>query len=117
VSTSGQDAVWIRLDGELDIHTTAQLQTALDAALHSRRLIVIDLRGLTFMDSTGLGALISANAVARRCGSRLVLIRGRDQVERLFELTGLTETLAVVDLDKTGALHTTDGDTGLSGSS
>jgi anti-sigma B factor antagonist len=60
-------------------------------------LIVLDLRGLEFMDSTGLHALLRIANSSHDSGRRFALIRGPDQVHRLFELTGLAETLTIVD--------------------
>ena len=97
VSYSSRDAVWILLRGELD-HASAPLLTrALADSVARERLIVIDLRGLGFMDSAGLRAVIAADAGARRRRARLVLIRGPGQIQS--DLVGLPDQLAIVDVD------------------
>ena len=61
----------ITLEGELDIATAPALESALrDSRTAMRRpeRRVVDLRGLTFMDSSGLRAILSANGAARRDG-------------------------------------------------
>ncbi len=103
---SGRDAAWIRLSGELDLATAPQLTMRLDEALISARLVVIDLRQLTFMDSTGLAVLINAHNRARRGERRLVLIRGPLQVDRLLKLTGLADRLEITDLQSVQARPT-----------
>ena len=67
-------------------------------ALSSARLVVADLRQLSFMDSTGLHLLIATDARARRSYRRLVIVRGPAQIDRLFELIGLSERLEIIDL-------------------
>lgn len=84
--------------GELDIATTPELEQALaDAAADAVREIVLDLRELTFMDSTGLRALAQANATAEQSGVTLSIIRGQRQIERVLEISGLGALLPLVD--------------------
>jgi anti-anti-sigma factor len=84
--------------GELDIATTPELEQALaDATADAVAEIVLDLRELTFMDSTGLRALAQANARADECGISLSIIRGRRQIERVLEISGLGALLPLVD--------------------
>ncbi len=89
--------VRLALSGELDIVSTPALEeTTAELPGLDVDLVVIDLRGLQFMDSTGLHLLIRTHQQAHDLGRRFVLIRGADQVQRLFDLTGLTETLTIV---------------------
>ena len=90
--------VRIELEGELDIATTPSADAELRRVEQSgARVIVLDLRALTFMDSTGLRLLVSADARARRGEHRLAIVRGPAVVQRVFELTGLDARLDVVD--------------------
>jgi anti-anti-sigma factor len=59
--------------------------------------LVLDLRGLTFMDSTGLRVLVQTDANARRDGQSLQIVRGPAAIDRLLELSGLDEVLPLVD--------------------
>ena len=84
--------------GELDIATTPELEQALaDATADSLTEVVLDLRELTFMDSTGLRALAQANAHADERGVALSIIRGPRQIERVLEISGLGTLLPLVD--------------------
>jgi anti-anti-sigma factor len=84
--------------GELDIATTPELEQALtEATADSMAEIVLDLRELTFMDSTGLRALAQANSRADEAGVKLSIIRGRRQIERVLEISGLGTLLPLVD--------------------
>ena len=94
----GHHAAWVTLDGELDLATVPELASRLEEALGSTRLLVVDLRQLTFMDSSGLSVLLEAHQTARRSGSRLVLVRGPAQVTRLFDITGLSERFEFADV-------------------
>lgn len=84
------------VSGELDVVSSQLLEREL-AKLHGVALVVVDLRGLTFIDSTGLGVLVRAHQAAQEQGRRLGLVRGNGQVNRLLSLTGLDEELHVGD--------------------
>lgn len=96
--SSDRAAAWIRVSGDLDLGSAPQLEQALRDALPSALLLIIDLRQLTGIDSTGLHVLLEADARARRGRRRLVFIRGAAQIDRLFELFGLSDRLEIVDL-------------------
>ena len=84
--------------GELDIATTPELEQALAEATADRvGEIVLDLRELSFMDSTGLRALAQANTRAEEAGVALSIIRGPRQIERVLEISGLGSLLPLVD--------------------
>jgi anti-sigma B factor antagonist len=86
------------LRGELDISSAHVLEEALgrvEAGVPA--LLVIDLRGLEFMDSTGLRTLVSADQRARNAGRRLAIVRGPEAVDRIFNVTRLDERLELVD--------------------
>jgi anti-sigma B factor antagonist len=91
-------AITLELRGELDLVASPVLERAMeDQSQSDVQLIVVDLRRLDFMDSTGLHTVLRIQQAAHEVGRRFALIRGPDQVQRLFELTGLAETLTIVD--------------------
>jgi anti-anti-sigma factor len=83
------------LGGELDLATAHELPEAAAAAA-GRGGLVIDLRQLRFIDSTGLRALILVHRECEAGGRRLRLIPGPEAVQRLFELTGVDKLLEFV---------------------
>jgi anti-sigma B factor antagonist len=98
IEEAGLDAVLIALDGELDSDTAYTF----DAELRriegdGPKLIVIDLRSLAFMDSTGLARLLAASRRAGRGGWRLVFVRGPRAIQRVLALTGMAERLELVN--------------------
>jgi anti-sigma B factor antagonist len=93
------DAVHLKLSGELDISTAQLLEDDLHRVEAERPgLIVLDLRDLAFMDSTGLRLLIMADARAKEEGRRLAIGRGNEMIQRVLHLTRLDERLDVVDV-------------------
>jgi anti-anti-sigma factor len=92
------DAVHVRLSGELDISTAPKVEDELARVEPNRPdLIVLDLRNLAFMDSTGLRLLIAADTRARQQGRRLTIVKGPEPVQRVFRITRLEERLEIVD--------------------
>jgi anti-sigma B factor antagonist len=86
------NAIHIHPRGDLDMRTVPELDERIGTAkAGGARLVVVDLRGLTFMDSTGLSLLTRWNLEARRDGFNFALVAGSDRVQRLFELTALHE--------------------------
>ena len=99
VSTERTDnTARVRMIGELDIGTAQEAESEIrQAESADATTVVLDLGGLTFMDSTGLRLLVSADARAREAGRRLAIVRGPDAVQRVIELTGLATKLDLVD--------------------
>ncbi len=84
--------------GELDIVTSPLLEEALaEATAAAVPEVVLDLRELTFMDSTGLRTLAQANARADEAGVALSIVRGPRQIGRVLEISGLSPLLPLVD--------------------
>jgi anti-anti-sigma factor len=86
------------LRGELDLSTIERVEEEIARAEHSEAaLVVIDLTALTFLDSTGLRTIVTADQRARRAGRRLVVRKGPETVHRVFTITRLDERLEMVD--------------------
>ena len=82
----------VTLEGELDIASAYAFDRRLLGIEQDQpRLIVIDLRGLTMLDSAGLARLVSAQRRARRGGWKLVLVRGGRVIQRVLQMTQLSE--------------------------
>lgn len=96
---AGDDAVWVRVAGELDIATSPRLGRALSEARRQARVIVVDLRRVAFLDSSAIHTLLLADTRARRENRRLVILRGPAQVDRIFALSGVCQALEFVELD------------------
>jgi anti-sigma B factor antagonist len=88
----------LRLTGELDMAGVDQFERMLTADGSSRTgTFVVDLRTLTFIDSSGLRALIMADERVRDDGGRFVVVRGTDRVNEVLEMTGVSKQIELVD--------------------
>jgi anti-sigma B factor antagonist len=86
--TDGGSRSIVQLAGELELASAAACREALDGILDEGRAdILIDLRGLTFLDSMGLSTLLHAHLVGAERGRRVSFIRGGHAVQRVFEIT------------------------------
>jgi anti-sigma B factor antagonist len=92
-SLAGRTVV-IALAGELDLAGAAELEQELAGV--DAGAIVVDLRGLGFMDSSGLRALVVAALRAQGAGRRFALVPGAAQVMRVFDITRMRERLEFV---------------------
>jgi anti-sigma B factor antagonist len=82
----------VSLEGELDLSNVALLEEEIRLAEASAETLTIDLRGLAFMDSSGLRAIQEAHHPARLAG-RLRLLPGSRRVQSVFRLTGTEDAL------------------------
>ena len=96
--TDGVDAAWVHVGGDLDLSTAPHLRQTLQEAQEQARLVVLDLRELSFMDSSGVHAMVDASRRARKAGRRLILLRGPPNIDRTFELTGTMGQVEITDL-------------------
>jgi anti-sigma B factor antagonist len=88
----------VRPTGEIDLATVGRVRRKIDQCVAGGcELLVLDLRGVTFMDSTGLHLVLDAHAAARREGWELLVVEGPDSVQRVFEVTGLRDRLPFVE--------------------
>lgn len=91
-------AVVVVVVGELDLASGPELEQTLEQlAEPPTELLVIDLREVEFMDSTGLSIIVKAHQRFTESGRRLALVKGTPQVQRLLDLTGVAERLPLVD--------------------
>jgi anti-sigma B factor antagonist len=92
------DGVCVRLCGELDIATAPQLEEAVTAALASGASeLLIDLSGLSFVDSSGLRLFIILSDRSAREGWALGLVRPAEPSLSIFRLTGVEDSLPFVE--------------------
>jgi len=94
----GDGQTRVVLSGELDIASAPQFEEGLEKIEPGvTGVLVLDLRKVEFIDSTGLRAVMAADERARSAGRRFVIIRGTPAVERVFSVTQLDQRLEIVD--------------------
>ncbi|GGX59567.1 STAS domain-containing protein [Streptomyces minutiscleroticus] len=99
------------LQGEVDLHTVGRLRRALAACATDPVRLVVDLRWVTFMDSTGINALVALHRATLGTPGWIRLARPQRPVRRILQVSGLD---TVIDCCPTlhQALHLEDGTTG-----
>ncbi|MEA2252853.1 MAG: hypothetical protein QOI62_2433 [Solirubrobacteraceae bacterium] len=98
VSTDHDDGrVVVVPRGELDLATAPELETVLRERLEAGQDVVVDLRELAFMDSTGLRVLVSAHARAGRPGFAVVRPTPGGTVAKLLAIAGVEDQLEMLD--------------------
>ena len=75
--------------------TLENLFTAQEALRSESPILILDLSGVSYVDSAGIGALVQCFASRRKSGRRLLLIAPNDQVQKLFKLTQVDTLLEV----------------------
>lgn len=88
----------LSVTGEIDVYAAPALREQLvDLAAGEPDLVVVDLEKVSFLDSTGLGVLVSALKRLRSSGGDLALVARESPVLRVMAITGLTETFRISD--------------------
>lgn len=90
--------------GEIDLATAALFAKAVAAALEQARHIVINLRGVTYMDSSGFGTLLSATKRLRPLGGTVHLVGCNDLIARMLQITRLCTVFALHDSEEDALL-------------
>ncbi|MGA8114405.1 MAG: STAS domain-containing protein [Actinocatenispora sp.] len=110
------DRTVLQVSGEIDVYTAPKLrQRLVELVDEDTRRLVIDLRGVEFLDSTGLGVLVGGLKRMRALGGSLVLVCAHERILKIFRITGLDRIFTIVEsVDR--ALEVNDADqTGLDG--
>src|SRR6185312_5056717 len=86
----------VSVAGELDLHTAGDLSAELDDVIARRpRCVVVDLAGVTFLDSTALGVLVTASKRAHASGGRAVVVTDDPHTIKVFRITALDRVIDV----------------------
>ncbi len=92
------DAVLVRAWGELDLASAKVFEAELRQAIRASSFgVILDLGGVTFIDSVGLRVLISAAMLSDTSGRELRMLRTSDQVRYLIETSGVEDLLPLAD--------------------
>jgi anti-sigma B factor antagonist len=91
------DAYVVAPVGELDLGTVGAVRSALAARPPGCHRLVLDLSALTFFDTSGMRLVVETLQDARQRGTELAIVRGPEDVQRLFALAGMDDRLPFVD--------------------
>ncbi len=88
----------VSASGEIDVATAPPLRDRLQALTSSgKSTVVVDLLGVTFLDSTALGVLVGALKRCREAGGDLPLVIAEPRILKVFEITGLTGVFPIFE--------------------
>jgi anti-anti-sigma factor len=90
-SSIGADRCELKLEGELDLWSVERLQAVLQRVTRANSAVVVGLESCEFVDSTGIALFLQVRRQLQDEGGRLVLYGCSDQVQRIFEVAGLTD--------------------------
>ncbi|HZK34214.1 MAG TPA: anti-sigma F factor antagonist [Bacillota bacterium] len=98
-SKRNKDILIITLEGELDHHHAKGVRQALDRMLEdtSIRYLVLDLSGLCFMDSSGIGVFIGRYKVIKKRDGQTCIAGVNSQLDKILEVSGLYNILKAYD--------------------
>lgn len=89
--------VEVSLTGRLNMVTSTRVRESIhEAIVANHPYIVVDMSGVSFLDSSGLGALVWSYKAAKEAGGDLALVQPSEQVELVLELTNMRSVLTIV---------------------
>lgn len=94
INHSGKVLV-ISPSGEIDHHAAADIRIEADAAIQTimPEKVVMDMAGVTLMDSSGIGLILGRQRLAMSLGCRLVVVRPGAQIRKMLTIAGLTRLI------------------------
>jgi anti-sigma B factor antagonist len=93
---AGGDCAVLRITGEIDVYTAPELRECVIHLIESgTRHLIADLRPASFLDSTGLGALVGSLKRLRTHDGSLRLAISADRIMEIFRITGLNRAFAL----------------------
>jgi anti-sigma B factor antagonist len=90
VGAVGEDLVVVTVHGDIDLSEAGELRAVLnDAASGTHRSVIVDMSGVRFIGSTGMGVLVELHHRLADVGRRLVVHEPSDKIRRAFEIAGV----------------------------
>jgi len=101
-----RETLIVRVDGEMDLNSADTFRHEIDKKLDELRPInlLIDLGGVTFIDSSGLGVILGRYKRVAQRGGRMAITKAQPTVRRILELSGLMRVMGIYR-DELGALN------------
>lgn len=98
------EALEIRVSGEIDHHCAVAVRAGIDNVLAARRppRVFLELSGVSFMDSSGLGLIMGRYALVKRYGGRMAVLDPSPAVQKMMDLAGMERMIPVKTTKKKG---------------
>ncbi len=88
----------VEVGGEIDVYSAPTLRDRLNALVaDGHHDLIVDMQGVEFLDSTGLGVLVGGLKRVRTHNGSLQLVCSQERVLKVFRITGLTKVFAIHD--------------------
>jgi anti-anti-sigma factor len=97
VERESDHGVIVTVRGDIDLATAHDLEACVRGALDGASSVVVDMAGVTFLDSSGLRSLVLLQEEAQSHGTSITLRSTQRNVRRVFDLTGLAATFSFSD--------------------
>lgn len=108
------DSLIVRMEGELDLHTAASFKAFVRAELAAServRHLILDLRAVPFIDSSGIGAILGrCREIREKRAGRVIALAPRRPVRRVLELAGILRLVGVADTQREALAMAKEGD-------
>ncbi len=93
-TTASPAGTVVAVTGELDVFTAPALEQELQSCIDAGKTdLVVDLSGVDFLDSTGLGVMVKALKWAREAGGGLRVVATEERITKVFTITGLADAM------------------------
>ncbi|MFY9177200.1 MAG: anti-sigma F factor antagonist [Caldicoprobacterales bacterium] len=94
-----KNTLMVSLKGELDHHTANQVRQYIDGILEDPTIknIVMDIQGLNFMDSSGIGVILGRYKIISKRGGKLGVVNINAHIDRIFQMSGIYKLIKVYD--------------------
>ena len=95
---STEDSLVVKLDGEIDHHTAAEIRDGLDRMITETRpkTMVLELSDIDFMDSSGLGLVLGRYRRLNEIGSRMIIKNPGARTERILSMAGVDKLIKII---------------------
>lgn len=87
------------IEGELDHHAAEEIRTEIDRKIDQQGIknLLFDLKGMNFMDSSGIGLVIGRYKRVNKIGGQVAVIHMNKRIERIFKMSGLLQLVKAFD--------------------
>ncbi len=94
---SQQNKLYVKIVGELDHHSAAEIKDQVDAKIISEGIstLIFDMSGLSFMDSSGIGVIIGRYKLMKSLGGQVYIVSTNKSVDKLLALSGIPDIIKV----------------------
>jgi anti-sigma B factor antagonist len=99
------DAAVVVLSGDVDLESSPKVRNALLDCVSMKRTVVVDMKSVSYIDSSGVASLVEAFQAARKNNTRFVLAHVSEAAMRVLELARLDKVFTIVDEVADGLGH------------